>query len=87
MMSVLFIILLILAGMVLGVLIGSRLRKPVSYDGVMKIVEDKGGGIVYSLELADNPELLVFQEEVRFRVVPPNYEDLNDLLSQDKPGL
>jgi len=36
-------------------------------------------GLVYTLELGSDPELLVFQKEVRFKVVPPNYEDLKEL--------
>jgi hypothetical protein len=43
---------------------------------------EREGTLVYTLELASDPELIVFQDEVRFKVIPPNYEEIKDLLSQ-----
>ena len=57
--------------------IGTHLRSRI-YHGVIKMVESEDG-LVYTLELGSDPELLVFQKEVRFKVVPPNYEDLKEL--------
>lgn len=81
MMVILYILALIVPAMILGILIGTRLRPQRNYDGVIKMIE-KEGTLIYSLELAGDPELLVFQKEVRFKVIPPNYEELEDLLSQ-----
>lgn len=70
-----------LPALLIGIVIGYRLRSAQPYHGVIKMVE-REGTLVYTLELASDPELIVFQDEVRFKVIPPNYEEIKDLLSQ-----
>jgi hypothetical protein len=65
-----------------GIYVGSRLNREV-YHGVM-VVEETPEGVKFRLELAGDPELLIFQDSVTFKVLPPNYEDL---ISRGKPGV
>lgn len=81
-MIVLYICFIVVVSGCLGILIGFRLKSAQPYNGVIKMVENDGR-IVYTLELAGDPELLVFQKDVRFKVIPPNYEDLQDLLRDE----
>lgn len=57
-----------------GYMVGRGFKRA-RYDGVMRMAEtDKG--LVYSLELMQDPELLILQDEVIFRVDAPSYEKL-----------
>jgi hypothetical protein len=76
-----YILIVVLPALLVGIVIGYRLRAAQPYHGVIKMVE-REGTLVYTLELASDPELIVFQDEVRFKVIPPNYEEIRDLLSQ-----
>ena len=80
-MTVFYIILLVVAATILGLFVGFRLQSR-TYNGVIKMVESEEG-LVYTLELHGHPEDLVFQKDVRFKVIPPNYEDLQDLLRNE----
>jgi hypothetical protein len=74
-----FVIFLVLSVAVvcgfIGIYFGVRLQK-MAYHGFM-FIEETPQGLKYRLELAGDPELLVFQESVSFLVVAPNYEELN----------
>jgi hypothetical protein len=71
-------ILLFWAGAVSGIFLGwwtgNRLR---SYSGVIIAVpNEEEGKIIYSLILFDNPENLIFEKEVLFRVDTSVEEDI-----------
>jgi hypothetical protein len=71
---ILYVVLLVIFAGLLGLFVGFRLRDQ-TYHGVIKLVENNGK-LVYSLELHFDPDLLVFQKDVRFKVIPPDYENL-----------
>jgi hypothetical protein len=76
-----YILIVVVPALLIGIVIGYRLRKGQPYHGVIKMIE-REGTLVYTLELVSDPELLVFQDEVRFKVIPPNYEEMKELLSE-----
>ena len=57
-----------------GVFIGARLRQNV-YHGVI-VIQESDKGLIYRIELAGDPELLVFEDSVILKVVAPDYEKL-----------
>lgn len=72
----------LLFGLIIGIYIGARLKTG-SYNGYM-VAEETPEGLKYRLELAGDPELLIFQDVVIFKVIPPDYQDL---LSREKLGV
>lgn len=57
-----------------GVFIGARLRQNV-YHGVI-VIQESENGLVYRLELAGDPELLVFEDSVTLKIIAPDYKEL-----------
>lgn len=68
------IFIVLVVALLVGIYVGARLGRD-AYNGVM-IIEETPNGAIFRLELAGDPENLVFQESVRFKVIPPNYEAL-----------
>lgn len=66
-------ILLFLLTFWIGFFVGIFIVKLFLKDGVL-VVKKEDGKIIYSLELADNPEKLQYKKSVRFKVVKPNDE-------------
>lgn len=63
--------------MVIGIGIGffaGFTFKRSKYDGVITMKENEGQ-LIYSLILADDPELLANQKDARFKIIAPSYED------------
>lgn len=58
----------------LGIFIGARLRQN-TYHGVI-VIQESENGLVYRLELAGDPELLVFEDSVTLKIVSPDYKQL-----------
>jgi hypothetical protein len=58
----------------LGIFTGAKVGRT-KYNGIIRITETEKG-LVYSLELEEHPELLVNQEEARFKIVSPSYEKM-----------
>lgn len=73
-MIFLFIFLGAFAGMLIGYSVGRGLKRA-NYDGVLKMYETEKG-LLYSLELIQDPELLANQDEVVFKVAAPDYDKL-----------
>lgn len=61
-------------GAMLGIFIGARLRQN-TYHGVI-VIQESENGLVYRLELAGDPELLVFEDSVTLKIVSPDYKQL-----------
>lgn len=58
----------------LGIFIGARLKRN-TYHGVIVCTEsDKG--MVYQLQLAGDPEMIIFEDSIVLKVVAPDYEEL-----------
>ena len=62
-------------GFGLGFIARGMMRKSSGYDGVITMTATEKG-LLYSLELADDPAKLADQTEVIFRVNPPSDEKL-----------
>jgi hypothetical protein len=58
--------------MFLGGFIGFKLKHS-RYDGIITMKENDGK-LIYSLMVANDPELLANQKEARFKIIPPTYE-------------
>jgi hypothetical protein len=74
----LFAILLVIGVFIVGFAAGFTFNwafRRVRYDGILKL-EETERGLLYSLELAQDPELLANHKEVRFKVDAPSYEKL-----------
>ena len=82
MLSIAVALLIALTFFIFGVFLGSRIKQG-SYNGAVHIKETEQG-LKYTLELAGDPELLVFQDSIHLKVLPPDYEKL---LSQQKRGV
>lgn len=54
-------------GVVLGFILCSILRRRSGYAGVLKVIKE-GNGVLYSLELQDDPESLELEDEIVFKV-------------------
>ena len=55
----------------LGFIMGVKLHRS-KYHGIITLTETDGK-LLYSLELADDPELLANQDEAVFKIIPPEY--------------
>lgn len=73
-----YLFLAMMFGTILGLsvmAIFSAKRNNPTYQGAIVVIESETG-LVYRLELAGDPELLMYQKEVRLLVVPPDYDKL-----------
>lgn len=81
-MTYFYVFLLISLSATFGLFIGARLKKN-AYHGAI-IIEESENGLVYRIELAGDPEMLVFEDAVFLKVVPPDYYHL---VSRGKLGV
>jgi hypothetical protein len=72
--DIIIMAIIVISAFFLGFFIGIILR-PTTYDGVITMIETDRG-LIYSLELASDPELLANQKEVKFKVRAPSYDEL-----------
>jgi hypothetical protein len=69
-----FTVIIIIAAFFVGLAIGGLFKRS-RYHGVLRLFETENG-LIYSLELAEDPELLANHKEVIFKVDAPEYEKL-----------
>lgn len=79
-MTILYLFLLMLVSLACGVYIGARLRIKEKCNGII-IAKETERGITYELQFYGDPEIIALMDEVKFKVIPPNWS------SQDKLGL
>ena len=72
--DIIIISVIVLSAFFMGFFIG-RTFGASTCDGVITMTETDRG-LIYSLELSQDPEFLMNQSEVKFKVVSPNYEKL-----------
>jgi hypothetical protein len=71
----------------LGLFFGARLGKNnEAYHGLI-VVEESETGLVYRIVLASDPEQLMYEDAVSFKVVSPDYIALLDDESRSKLGV
>lgn len=68
---ILWFILTIVISLFVGGFIGFTLKRS-RFDGIITMKENDGS-LVYSLIVAEDPELLANQKEARFKIIPPSY--------------
>lgn len=54
-------------GVIFGFMLCSILRRRSGYSGVLKVIKEENG-VLYSLELQDDPKLLELEDEIVFKV-------------------
>jgi hypothetical protein len=80
----------IIAGIILyfavlfcGIFVGARMRHD-AYHGALHIKESEQG-LLFQIELAGDPEMIVFEDSITLKVLPPDYEAL--IASRGKLGV
>lgn len=58
----------------MGIYVGVRMKQNV-YHGAIVCAESENG-MVYQLQIAGDPELIVFEDSIVLKVVAPDYEEL-----------
>lgn len=69
-MTVWFILVIVIA-LFVGGFVGFKLRHS-RFDGIITMEENGQGGLVYSLIVSEDPELLANHKEARFKIVSRN---------------